>query len=141
PRKEVEDKICFGFQCKYRNWLKVKVKLLQNIHANANANTIITNVSNDNNLTMSGGDKLFINFLKSTYTKPLYVKDKIMEPVNVQVLFSLFQKLVTLLTLNKQIFFLKKFVYLNFFCSFFFFFAMLLLQRIHLLFCLEMTKM
>ncbi|ETO04532.1 hypothetical protein RFI_32865, partial [Reticulomyxa filosa] len=60
PRKEVEDKICFGFH----NWLKVKtVKSLQNIHTNANANTIIKNVPNDNDLTMNGGDKLFINFL------------------------------------------------------------------------------
>ncbi|ETO34150.1 hypothetical protein RFI_02944 [Reticulomyxa filosa] len=24
-RKEAKDKICFGFQCKYRNWLKVKL--------------------------------------------------------------------------------------------------------------------
>ncbi|ETO02457.1 hypothetical protein RFI_34974 [Reticulomyxa filosa] len=90
PRKEVEDKICFGFQCKYRNWLKVKVKLLQNIHANANANTIIKDVPNDNNLAMSGGDKLFIDFLKSTYAKPLYLKDKITDPINIQsVLHSL----------------------------------------------------
>ncbi|ETO00392.1 hypothetical protein RFI_37055, partial [Reticulomyxa filosa] len=79
PRKEAEDKICFGFQYKHHNWLKVKtVKLLQNIHANAN--TIIKNVPNDNNLTMSGGDKLCINFLKSTYAKSIYFKNKIMEP-------------------------------------------------------------
>ncbi|ETN99544.1 hypothetical protein RFI_37926 [Reticulomyxa filosa] len=88
PIKEVEDKICFGFQCKHHNWLKVKtVKLLQSIHANANANananTIIKDVPNDNNLAMNGGDKLFINFLKSTYAKPLYFKDKITDPVNI----------------------------------------------------------
>ncbi|ETO00637.1 hypothetical protein RFI_36803, partial [Reticulomyxa filosa] len=61
PIKELEDKICFGFQCKHRNWLKVKtVKSLQNIHTNANANTIIKNVPNDNDLTMNGGDKFFL---------------------------------------------------------------------------------
>ncbi|ETO05778.1 hypothetical protein RFI_31618 [Reticulomyxa filosa] len=88
PRKEVEDKIYFEPIAVFVLKTKVKTaKPLQNI----NTNTNIKNAQNNNDLTfekkrvtMSDGDKLFINFLKSPYVKSLYFKDKITEPVNVQ---------------------------------------------------------